>query len=228
MKITRNKYCFLLLIVCCFINSAKAAGFTFNGQDITNIISPGQTLVFTPEGQTVDNVYLNLKKSYAQGGYVSVENEEIKSANLAFAELKSNKKDLMPFRKILAVTSDNWTCNGEYFKLSEKISALITNSICLKNTLLLVPDVELSARHLLFQNVGCDARSITLLSAEPASVYRMIRFTFGDQKIIPSAIQGIIDFTKDETTEPLIVLGATEVEILFSDSVFTKEQTKEQ
>lgn len=65
-----------------------------------------------------------------------------------------------------------------------------------------------------------DADTLQLETSDPQSIFKAIRFTFNKNLPIIKCIQGILDFTSNETDGIFFVLGAQKVEILLSDRAF--------
>lgn len=200
---------------------AKAAfGITINEVDINKIASRGKVITYTNSDSKADNVSVHLDKKNLQVGTISLTDSH--QINDFLQKLQNEKlRTMSAGNKITLQAGGNNTHRGSHLTAKEEIILKAGMLASIKNSILESPQVHIVAKKFDFE--GCflkNTEHLWLESASDKSLFKVMRFKFPKNPMLPPMIQGSIDFETGFMSDKMIVTGAAEVDILCGDTAF--------
>ena len=196
-----------------------ATPITINGQNINEILTPGQTLLY--ENPTATNVTFSFKNGALEIGDTVL--EQVESVATYRTELENNKHLLSQHsagNRLISRSGGAISFNGAYITGGEQVILETGTALELYDAIVQSKEVIFACNSLKVGACFVDAPVLQIESSCPQSLIKIIRFTFNTELSARACIQGIIDFARNETDGAFIVLGAHKAEILLAPQAF--------
>lgn len=218
---------FIFVTILSFYVCQILSAIMVNNQDINNLIKPGQVLMY--DCPDADNIFMRIKDgNITIGGW---ELTNVAEAQAFFNELNNNKNEFsqnIAPDMISLKTEKNMSIKKAFFSSDKGIIFDVGAQINLDTLILQSKEkVAFLANQLNIQNCFFNVPWLQIESNIPNSLCQVIRFTFNKDISFSVCAQGHINFESNETLQDFIVIGASQVEILFSPEAFKNNQKPE-
>jgi hypothetical protein len=199
---------------------------TLNGQEVSAYGKPGEPIVYRDKQAT--NITIRIRHGDISIRSISIPKMQIDDIVDYYIDIEKHKDALSRNISKHALTTSsqqNIYAYGTYMASDTAIILQTNSSLDIKESLFKSPEVVLISNSIRLEKCFIGTKWLQIEPTNPDSIISMIIFVFDEKTPIPAYAQGFIDFSKDETIQDLVVLGAQEVGIVFKPKAYAPKHS---